>query len=89
MTSIPQALEQLDDDADVGKGAGMSRGAKIGLFNATKQTGKLVMFEGDADSPSLLINFRQEEHISVALSRAEIVALTHHFINILAEGDVA
>lgn len=88
MTSIPQALDQLDDDAGIVSHVKMSRGAKIGLFNATKQAGKLVMFEGGAHNPALLINLEEEHHIKVPLSRADIAALCHHFIDLLVEGDV-
>ena len=86
MTTISNAIERLDPSSKHHNGPNNHNDVdqRREDFEATKQAGKLVMFEGGASNPSLLINC-ENRHVSVSLSRREIAGLAVHFIQILEQ----
>ncbi|PCI03883.1 MAG: hypothetical protein COB78_05880 [Hyphomicrobiales bacterium] len=92
MKTITKANEELDrlqkghiGVALDGDGAGVKE--KKAIFDSTKIGGKIVMLEGGSHNPSLLINY-QNHHISVPLSRKDIVGLQEKFMGLLRVGAV-
>ncbi|MFK5979732.1 MAG: hypothetical protein QM488_12690 [Rhizobiaceae bacterium] len=91
MRTILETSKELDRLQDGHAGVTLDESGvkeKRAAFEGTKVGGKIVMFEGGSHNPSLLINYRNH-HISVPLSREEIIVLQQHFMDLLRVGKVA